>query len=78
LVSRVPWRRVEDLEKKLFICENIWAAKKIRNEDTKVAQMEITFRDRTLYWYMGLAVNIPQGAPTTITYVKKELMNEFQ
>ena len=27
----------DDLEKNLFICEKIWEAKKITNEDTKVA-----------------------------------------
>jgi hypothetical protein len=68
----------EDLEKHLFICENIWVAKQITDEDTKVAHLAITFRDRALDWYMGLTVNIPQEAPTTIANVKKEIINEFQ
>jgi hypothetical protein len=68
----------EDPEKHLFICENIWEAKKITDEDTKVVQLEITFRDHALDWYMGLTVNNPQGAPTTVTDVKKQLINEFQ
>jgi hypothetical protein len=68
----------EDPEKHLFICENIWVAKKITDEDTKVAQLAITFRDHTLDWYMGLTVNSPQGAPTTVADVKKALINEFQ
>jgi hypothetical protein len=42
------WDGSYDLEKKLFICENIWEENKITGEDTKVAQLEITFRDRTL------------------------------
>jgi hypothetical protein len=67
----------EDLEKHLFICENIWVAKKITDEDTKVSQLAITFRDRALDWYMGLAVNSPQGA-YNIANVKKALINEFQ
>jgi hypothetical protein len=61
----------EDPEKHLFICENIWEAKQITDEDTKVAQLEITFRDHALDWYMGLTVNNPTGAPTTVTEVKR-------
>jgi hypothetical protein len=44
----------------------------------KCCSGEITFRDHALDWYMGLAVNSPQGAPTTVTDVKKVLINEFQ
>jgi hypothetical protein len=68
----------EDPEKHLFICENIWEAKQIMDEDTKVAQLAITFRNYALDWFMSLAVNSPQGAPTTIADVKKALINEFQ
>jgi hypothetical protein len=68
----------EDTKKHLFICENIWEGKQIMNEDTKVAQPSITFRNHTLDWYMSLAVNNPQGALTTFADAKKELINEFQ
>jgi hypothetical protein len=68
----------DDPEKNLFICEKIWEAKKITDEDTKVAQLEITFRDHALDWYMGLTVNNPTRAPTTVIEVKKQLINEFQ
>jgi hypothetical protein len=44
---------LEDPEKHLFICENIWEAKQITDEDTKHAQLAITLRDRTLDWYMS-------------------------
>jgi len=46
-------------------------------KDVKVAQLAITFRNRALDWFMSLAVNNPQGSPTTITYVKTKLINEF-
>jgi hypothetical protein len=39
--------------------------------------LEITFRDNALDWYMGLTVNNPMGAPTTIAEVKRKLINEF-
>jgi hypothetical protein len=68
----------EDLEKHLFICENIWEEKKIKDEDIKLVQLAITLRDQTLDWYMILAVNIPPGLTRTIVYVKKLLINKFQ
>jgi hypothetical protein len=43
-----------------------------------MTQISITFRDRALEWYIGLTINIPQGAPTTVAYVKKAIINEFQ
>jgi hypothetical protein len=38
----------KDPEKHLFICENIWEAKQIMDEDTKVAHLAITFRNHAL------------------------------
>jgi hypothetical protein len=60
----------EDPEKQLFICEKIWEAKHITDEDTKLAQLAITLRDRALDWYMSLDVNSPHGLPKTIVDVK--------
>jgi hypothetical protein len=68
----------EDPEKNLFICEKIWEAKKITDEDTNLTQLSITLRDHALDWYMSLDVNSPQGVPKTITDMKKLLVNEFQ
>jgi hypothetical protein len=45
----------------LFICEKIWEAKQIADEDTKLAQLAVTLRDLELDWYMSLAVNNPLG-----------------
>jgi hypothetical protein len=69
---------LDDPEKNLFICDKIWETKKITDEDTKVVQLEITFRDCALDWYMGLVVNNPIGAPTIVVDVNKKLINEFQ
>jgi hypothetical protein len=41
-------------------------------------KLEITFRYYTLDWYMGLSTNNPMGTPTTVAYVKRKLINEFQ
>jgi hypothetical protein len=69
---------LEDPEKHLFICENIWEAKQITDEDTKLSQLAITLRDHTLNWYMSLATNNPPGTTITIANIKKLLINEFQ
>jgi hypothetical protein len=67
----------EDPEKHLFICEKIWEAKKIIDEDTKLAHLSITLRDRTLDWCMILAANSPPGTTRMIVDIKKLLINEF-
>jgi hypothetical protein len=53
----------------LFIYEKIWGAKKITDEDTKVAQLEITFTDRALDWYMDISTNNTTGRLTTVANV---------
>jgi hypothetical protein len=68
----------EDLEKNLFICENIKEVKKITYKYTKLTQLSIILRDHALDWYMSLDVNIPWGIANTIADVKKLLVNEFQ
>jgi hypothetical protein len=68
----------EDLEKHLLICAKIWEAKQITDEDTKLAQLAITLRDRALDWYMSLDANSAPGMTRTLTDIKKLLINEFQ
>jgi hypothetical protein len=50
----------------------------ITNKDTKVAQLEITFRDLTLYKYISLVAKNPMKTHITVTEVKRQLINEFQ
>jgi hypothetical protein len=68
---------LEDLKNHLFICEKIWEAKHIIDEDTNLVYLSITLRDCALDWYMSLDVNSPPGVTKTIAYVKKQLINEF-
>jgi hypothetical protein len=65
----------EYLEKHLFMCEQIWEAKRVTDEATKVAQLAITFINCALDWYMSLAVNHPLLG--TITEINKALVTEF-
>jgi hypothetical protein len=62
----------------LFICENIWEEKQIKDEDTKLAYLDITLRDRALDWYMSLATKSPPGTTKMIGDIKNLLINEFQ
>ena len=68
----------KDPEKHLFICENIWEAKKITYEDTKLVQLAITLRDCTLEWYMILDAKNAPGMTRTLEDIKKLLINELQ
>jgi hypothetical protein len=68
----------EDPEKHLFICAKIWEAKQITDEDTKLAQLAITLKDRALDWYMSLDTNSAPGTTRTLADIKKLLINEFQ
>jgi hypothetical protein len=67
----------EDPGKDLFICENIWEAKQITDEDTKLVLLAITLRDHALDWYMSLVVNHPPRTTRMIIDVKKLLISEF-
>ena len=42
----------EDLEQFWFLCEAVWTAKNITDQDTKRAQLVTSFRDRVLTWFM--------------------------
>jgi hypothetical protein len=67
----------KDLEKNLFIHENIREEKKITYEDTKLVKLSITLRDHALDWYMILAANSPLGTTRMVVDIKKLLINEF-
>jgi hypothetical protein len=42
----------DDVEQHWFMCEAIWSVKRITDEATKIVQLETTFRDKALTWYM--------------------------
>jgi hypothetical protein len=62
----------------LFIYENIWEAKQITDEDTKLAHLAIKLRVHALDWHMILATKNPPGTTKIIVDIKKLLINEFQ
>jgi len=51
-----------DYSKKLwFICEAIWFVKRIADKEVKFVQLETTFRDKSLMWYMKYKDMEPVG-----------------
>jgi hypothetical protein len=49
----------DDAEKHWFTCEAIWSMKRITDEATKIMQLETTFRDKALTWYMKYKATAP-------------------
>jgi hypothetical protein len=52
--------------------------KRIANEATKIAQLEITLRDRALTWYMKYNGSALEGKLRSLTEIKRDLLKEFQ
>lgn len=66
----------EDLEKHLLVCKPIWIAKQVQDEATKISQLEETFRDRALTWYMKFK-SVTLVGQMTLNEIKQPLIREF-
>ena len=44
--------RLEDPKQHWFLCEVVWSAKKVIDDDINMAQLTTTFKDRMLNWFM--------------------------
>jgi hypothetical protein len=42
----------DDVEQHWFMCEAIWYLKRVMEEESKITQLETTFIDQDLMWYM--------------------------
>jgi hypothetical protein len=42
----------DDAKQHWFTCGAIWYVKRITNEAMEISQLETTFRDKALVWYM--------------------------
>jgi hypothetical protein len=56
----------EDPEQYLFICETIWITKNVQDDNEKIAQLEMTFRDHALLWYMKYHTTTHMGQTRTL------------
>jgi hypothetical protein len=60
----------KDPEKHLLICDTIWTV--------NIVQLEMTFRDHALLWYMKYQIMTLAGQTRTLAEVRKDLLKEFQ
>jgi hypothetical protein len=65
-------------KKHLFICEIIWTMKNIEDDDAKIAQLEMTFKDHALLWYMKYHTMTPLGQTRTLVMVRQVILKELK
>jgi hypothetical protein len=68
----------DDAEQHWFTCEVIWSVKRITDEASKIVQLETTFRDRALMWYMKYKATALVGQMRSLTEIKRDILKEFQ
>jgi hypothetical protein len=68
----------DDAEQHCFTCESIWYMKRIIDETTNIMQLETTFRDRALMWYMKYKAIAPVGHTRSLIESKRDLLKEFE
>ena len=47
----------KDPDQHFFLCEVVWSIKQVQDDNTKRAQLAITFRDKALTWFMKFSTN---------------------
>ena len=62
----------EDPEKFWFLCEAVWTAKNIMDQNTRTAQLVTYFRDRYLTWFMKFSSTQNYVLPDIKTTMIKE------
>jgi hypothetical protein len=70
--------RRDDAEKHWFMCEAIWSMKRVTNKASEIAQLETTFIDRALTWYMKYKATVSARKERFLTKIKRDLLREFQ
>jgi hypothetical protein len=68
----------EDPKQHLLVCETIWVANNVQDEDTKIVQLETTFIGHALVWYMKLQSTTPTGQARTLEKNQQVLLEEFK
>jgi hypothetical protein len=57
----------DDAEQHWFTCEAIWSVKRVTDEASKIVQLETTFRDKALTWYMKYKATASVGQARSLT-----------
>jgi hypothetical protein len=60
----------DEVENIWFTCEGIQSMKRITDEATKIMQLETTFRERSLMWYMKYKDTAPAGHTRSLDEIK--------
>jgi hypothetical protein len=68
----------DNVEKHWFTCKSIWYVKRIIDEVAKIVQLETTFKDRSLTWYMKYKSIAPVGQLRSMENIKHDMLREFQ
>ena len=68
----------DDAKQHWFTYEAVWMVKQTPNDLAKIAQLETTFRERALTWYMKFKATTPPRQVRTLAEIKKALLKEFQ
>lgn len=61
----------DDIEQHQFTCEVIWEANKIVDDQAKISQLETTFRERDLTWYMEFKTMTLVGKVRSLDKIKQ-------
>ena len=64
----------EDPEQFWFLCETMWIAKNITDQDTRRAQLVTSFRDCALTWFM----NFSSTQNHVLADIKAAMIKEFK
>jgi len=70
--------RRDDVEQHWFTYESIWSMKTMTDEATNIAQLETTFKDKDLTWYMKYMATTSMGQERSLMVIKRYILKEFQ
>jgi hypothetical protein len=59
------------------MCECIWYVKRVTGEDSNIAYLERTFRDRALTWYMEYKTIVLVGRERSLMEIKRDILRKF-
>ena len=60
----------DDAGQRWFTCEAIWAVKQTIDVHARIAQLETTFEERALTWYMKFKATTPTGQVRMLAEIK--------
>jgi hypothetical protein len=68
----------DNAKKHWFMCEAIGSMKRVIYEASKITQLDTTFRDIDLTWYMKYKDTTPMRQVRSLIEIKRDLLRKFQ